>query len=71
MGSRILAKFVSRGLPLAAVLTAFHLFAAQAWAQKPTKPPDESATLQWVIALGVMVVASISAFMNPKRSHRA
>jgi len=39
-------------------------------AQTPSKvPPDESVTLQWVIALGVMVVIGISAFLNPKRSH--
>jgi hypothetical protein len=45
--------------------------AAPAWAQKPIKPPEESVTLQWVIAFGIIFVIAIAAFLNPKRSHLA
>ncbi len=71
MEKRVLTR-VWRKIPAAtAGLIVLHTTAATAWAQKPVKPPEESATLQWVIALGVMVVVGIAAFLNPKRSHRA
>jgi hypothetical protein len=51
--------------------TALLSMAAPAWAQKPIKPPEESVTLQWVIAFGIIFVIAIAAFLNPKRSHLA
>ena len=46
------------------------LSTSTAWAQKPSKPPgDDSVTMQWTIAIGLMVVIGVSAFLNPKRSH--
>jgi len=48
----------------------FCVSSAATYAQKPTKAPEgESVTLQWAIALGLMVIIGISAFLNPKRSH--
>jgi hypothetical protein len=56
-----------RTLVAAAVV---HASALSAWAQKPTKPPeDDSGVLQWVIAAGIVVVICVTAFLNPKRSH--
>lgn len=51
-------------------LTSFVVSTSTAWAQKPSKPPgDDSVTMQWTIAIGLMVVIGVSAFLNPKRSH--
>lgn len=55
---------------LSATVVVFALSASTAWAQRPTKPPgDDSVTMQWSIAIGLMVVICVSAFINPKRSH--
>lgn len=49
---------------------AVHGSALSAWAQRPTKPPeDESGILTWVIAAGIAIVICVTAFLNPKRSH--
>lgn len=50
---------------------ALHLAAGPVWAQKAAKPADEGTVLQWIIALGLMIVTAIAAFLNPKRSHLA
>ena len=51
-------------------LTCFVASSSAAWAQKPMKPPgDDSVTMQWTIAIGLIVVIGVSAFLNPKRSH--
>ena len=56
-----------RTLVAAAVV---HGAALSAWAQKPTRPPeDDSGILQWAIAAGIVVVICVTAFLNPKRSH--
>lgn len=48
----------------------FCLSSGAVFAQKPVKPPEtEGGVLPWVIALGLMVVIGVSAFLNPKRSH--
>ena len=44
--------------------------ASPAFAQQPARlSGEESVTLQWVIAFGIMIVIGVSAFLNPKRSH--
>lgn len=57
---------VSLGTAMVTVLA----FAAPALAQRSAKPPgDESVTVQWAIAIGLLVVIGLPAFLNPKRSH--
>ena len=47
-----------------------HGTALSASAQKPARlVEDDSGVLQWVIAAGIIVVISVTAFLNPKRSH--
>lgn len=48
----------------------FTVGASTVHAQAPARlSGDESVTLQWVIAFGLIVVIAVSAFLNPKRSH--
>lgn len=55
---------------IAVGLLAMDLMATTAWAQKQGRVPGEDAGwLQWGIALGLVVVVCVSAFLNPKRSH--
>ncbi len=63
--------FVKRRVSAAAAsLVVFLASTSTAWAQKPIKPPgDDSVTMQWTIAIGLVVVIGVSAFLNPKRSH--
>lgn len=44
-----------------------------AWAQKvgSLAKNEGSGILPWAIALGVIIVAAATAFINPKRSHLA
>lgn len=51
-------------------LVATLVWAAPAMAQRSAKPPgDDSVTMQWAIAIGLLVVIGLPAFLNPKRSH--
>lgn len=44
--------------------------ASTALAQKSARLPEEDGGLiQWAIAAGIVILISIPAFLNPKRSH--
>ena len=64
-------NFLKKRIWFAAVaMTPIVGFASTAWAQRQGKPPgDDSVTMQWTIAIGLLVVVGVSAFLNPKRSH--
>ena len=52
-------------------MLAVHMFAVSARAQQTGRlPEEEGGLLQWCIAAGIVLVVCITAFMNPKRSHR-
>ena len=52
------------------MVTAMHLSAACAWAQKRGRlADDEDSLLRWGITAGVVVVIGLTAFLNSKRSH--
>ncbi len=54
----------------ASFIAAFHLAAGLAMAQKPGVVANEDAGMTpMLIAVGLVVIVSLSAFINPKRSH--
>lgn len=57
---------LKRGLPVFAWLAA----AAPAFAQMDARlSGEDKGILQWVVALGIVILMAAIAFMNPKRSH--
>ncbi|GAG39491.1 unnamed protein product [marine sediment metagenome] len=57
---------------VAAGALAIHFSTAPAWAQRPGHVvEEEGGLLQWGIAVGLAIVICVSAFLNPKRSHRS
>ena len=64
-------RSVRRGWLAAGVLLAMHATAGSAWAQNAVRLPEEDKGLvQWAVALGIIILICISAFMNPKRTHQ-
>ena len=46
--------------------------AAWSLAQKPAElVPDEEGMVRWGVTAGVVVVIGLTAFLNPKRSHKS
>ena len=44
---------------------------ATAWAQAPARLPNEDkGIVQWLVAIGIVVLIAAAAFLNPKRSHQ-
>lgn len=40
------------------------------WAQEPgALPKEDKGIVQWVVAVGLILLICASAFLNPKRSH--
>lgn len=59
-----------RLLHAAAMVSIVTAGASQALAQQYWSAPNKNkGALQWVVMLGVVILLSIPAFMNPKRSH--
>ena len=55
----------------AGTLLAMHVTAGSAWAQTAVRLPEEDKGLvQWAVALGIIILICIPAFMNPKRTHQ-
>lgn len=51
-------------------VTCFLAATTSALAQSPARlPGEDKGWVQWLIALGILVLISASAFLNPKRSH--
>lgn len=58
------------GFVATAMVLAIHGTAANAWAQKQAGLPDDDQSLIRIgIAVGVIVIIGLPAFLNPKRSH--
>lgn len=58
---------------VAAGALAIHFSTAPAWAQRAGRvaEEEEGGLLRWGIAVGLAIVICVSAFLNPKRSHRS
>ena len=48
-----------------------HAVSSVVWAQDPARLTEpEGTAITWVIGGALLVVVSVTAFINPKRSHR-
>lgn len=58
-------------VPAAVALVVCNLSTVAIFAQKPAAAakPEGTSFLPWIIALGILFVVGITAFLNPKRSH--
>jgi len=64
-----MARMITRA---ASVVLVTNMFAATALAQAPARLTGEDAgAITWVVAVALVLIVSITAFINPKRSHRA
>ena len=62
-----ITAFAARLVPT----VAFLVLCAPALAQQDGRVSGEDkGILQWVIAIGIIVLTGVIAFMNPKRSHQ-
>lgn len=66
---RSLLRWVSRHA-LVSVVLALHLAGSFALAQEPARlPKEDKGILQLLVAVGLLLLICVTAFMNPKRSH--